>query len=609
MNVLLLFMLLAGLFTNTAESTSNVSRSTNCSLEYASTKDTLVVNNSTQSFVRKVFEQYSSNGSSEITINDFYGLLEALRIGEVYNITSTNAATTSPDEQIEGLTRSTTDHHDKHHTSNNGDTHRRKYHKNCIKKEKLLRLHQINKEKGINVNDFIQLCPSLVYEVQSGACMHIEKEEHLESHAGMTLEVWMYGFVSITVISLSSLFAIAIIPCLGKTIYNKVMSFLVALAVGTLAGDAFLHLIPHAFLKGVHIEELEGQVHPVWKGLVIMGGIYVFLMMEMLMKLRIAKRERKQEKQEKSQHQEEITNEDFPQSIPCQIIVDEVQPIVNHTHCVHSHSDSDSRDTGLYSPSSANETELLSDFSQSDGLGYGIPRNDKWKMPVYTKDAPGGSDTSSSESDLRVIANGFKCEGSFHDMKQLPIKPSCKSDIDLGNKDTDAHHHHNHHHGHKEISTSTPIASVAWMVIVGDGFHNLSDGLAVGAAFSSSITNGLTTAIAVLCHELPHELGDFAVLIKSGISFRQALVYNVASAFISYIGLVVGLALGNLDTSHVWVLAITSGLFLYISLVGMLPELSSYQSKGGGCSIFLWQNAGIITGIIIMLVIALLEEH
>lgn len=55
----------------------------------------------------------------------------------------------------------------------------------------------------------------------------------------------MYGFLSITVISMSSLFAIAIIPCLGKTIYNKVMSFLVALAVGTLAGDAFLHLIPH----------------------------------------------------------------------------------------------------------------------------------------------------------------------------------------------------------------------------------------------------------------------------------------------------------------------------------------------------------------------------
>lgn len=70
----------------------------------------------------------------------------------------------------------------------------------------------------------------------------------------------------------------------------------------------------------------------------------------------------------------------------------------------------------------------------------------------------------------------------------------------------DHHHHHHHHHSHN-IDKTTSIASVAWMVIVGDGFHNFSDGLAVGAAFSASLTSGLTTAIAVFCHELPHELG------------------------------------------------------------------------------------------------------
>lgn len=70
----------------------------------------------------------------------------------------------------------------------------------------------------------------------------------------------------------------------------------------------------------------------------------------------------------------------------------------------------------------------------------------------------------------------------------------------------DHHHHHHHHHSHK-IDKTTSIATVAWMVIVGDGFHNFSDGLAVGAAFSASLTSGLTTAIAVFCHELPHELG------------------------------------------------------------------------------------------------------
>jgi zinc transporter ZupT len=59
-------------------------------------------------------------------------------------------------------------------------------------------------------------------------------------------------------------------------------------------------------------------------------------------------------------------------------------------------------------------------------------------------------------------------------------------------------HHHSEHQSH---------GSVAWMVIVGDSLHNLTDGLAVGAAFNGDTVAGFATAIAVLCHELPHELG------------------------------------------------------------------------------------------------------
>lgn len=66
---------------------------------------------------------------------------------------------------------------------------------------------------------------------------------------------------------------------------------------------------------------------------------------------------------------------------------------------------------------------------------------------------------------------------------------------------------HGHSHGDKNITKDTKISSVAWMVIVGDGFHNFSDGLAVGVAYSASLSSGLSTTIAVFCHELPHELG------------------------------------------------------------------------------------------------------
>ena len=71
----------------------------------------------------------------------------------------------------------------------------------------------------------------------------------------------------------------------------------------------------------------------------------------------------------------------------------------------------------------------------------------------------------------------------------------------------DRHHHHHPNPEEKPIKEDTKISSIAWMVIVGDGFHNFSDGLAVGVAFSASMSSGLSTAIAVFCHELPHELG------------------------------------------------------------------------------------------------------
>ena len=68
-------------------------------------------------------------------------------------------------------------------------------------------------------------------------------------------------------------------------------------------------------------------------------------------------------------------------------------------------------------------------------------------------------------------------------------------------------HGHGHSHCHGDGAPNS-VAAIAWMVILGDGIHNFSDGLAIGAAFSNSITGGFSTAIAVFCHELPHEIGN-----------------------------------------------------------------------------------------------------
>ena len=78
------------------------------------------------------------------------------------------------------------------------------------------------------------------------------------------------------------------------------------------------------------------------------------------------------------------------------------------------------------------------------------------------------------------------------------------------------------------------------LVLVGDGIHNFADGIAIGAAFRASLTVGATTSLAVLLHELPHEFGDFAIFVASGLSVKKALALNLLSALSAYLGLFLG---------------------------------------------------------------------
>ena len=155
------------------------------------------------------------------------------------------------------------------------------------------------------------------------------------------------------------------------------------------------------------------------------------------------------------------------------------------------------------------------------------------------------------------------------------------------------------------------IATVAWMIIIGDGLHNFIDGLAIGASFSGSVVIGISTSLAVICEELPHELGDFAILLNSGLTYKEAMVANFLSACCCYLGLVIGLVLGYATHAVKYIYGIAGGMFLYISLVDMLPEalemayLLSGDSKSKSIRMLCLVNFAIIFGFCVMLVIAL----
>ncbi|HEY9150026.1 MAG: ZIP family metal transporter [Gammaproteobacteria bacterium] len=130
----------------------------------------------------------------------------------------------------------------------------------------------------------------------------------------------------------------------------------------------------------------------------------------------------------------------------------------------------------------------------------------------------------------------------------------------------DEHEHHGHAHAQQQ--------AIGTMVLVGDGLHNLVDGVLIAAAFLTDFHLGVVTALAVAAHEIPQEVGDFALLLHSGFSRRKAFVYNILSSLTTVIGGVVAFyALGEARQALPYVLAVAASSFLYIAVADLIPGL------------------------------------
>lgn len=155
----------------------------------------------------------------------------------------------------------------------------------------------------------------------------------------------------------------------------------------------------------------------------------------------------------------------------------------------------------------------------------------------------------------------------------------------------------------------TKIKTVAWMITLSDALHNFIDGLAIGASFTVSVLAGFSTSIAIVCEEFPHELGDFVILLNSGMSIRQAIFFNLLSAMSCYIGLVIGILIGSSFAPNI-IFAFAGGMFLYIALADMFPEMNSISSAAEKTTrtqvtFFLIQNAGMLSGFLVILLITM----
>lgn len=147
------------------------------------------------------------------------------------------------------------------------------------------------------------------------------------------------------------------------------------------------------------------------------------------------------------------------------------------------------------------------------------------------------------------------------------------------------------------------ISVSGYLNLAADFTHNFTDGLAIGASYLAGNSIGLITTITILLHEVPHEIGDFAILIKSGCSKRKAMALQLLTAVGALSGTVIAL-LGTNGEAAPWVLPFTAGGFIYIATVSVLPELLEESTKLGQS---LKEIAALLAGVGLMIVIAGLE--
>uniref|UniRef100_A0A8D0RDB8 Metal cation symporter ZIP14 n=1 Tax=Sus scrofa TaxID=9823 RepID=A0A8D0RDB8_PIG len=411
----------------------------------------------------------------------------------------------------------------------------------CFSSGDLFAAHNLSDHSRIRGPEFQEFCPTILQQLDSQACSskNQENEENKKTEEGRpsSVEVWGFGFLSVSLINLASLLGVLVLPCTEKAFFSRVLTYFIALsigtllsnrlllyfialAIGTLYSNALFQLIPEAF--GFNPTERDY----VSKSAVVFGGFYLFFFTEKILKMLL---------KQKNEH-----------------------------HHGHSHYTSETL------PSQKDQEEGVTEKLQNGDLDHMIPQHCSSEL-----------DRKAPVLDEKVIVGSL----SVQDLQAS--QSAC--------------------YWLKGIRYSD-IGTLAWMITLSDGLHNFIDGLAIGASFTVSVFQGISTSVAILCEEFPHELGDFVILLNAGMSIQQALFFNFLSACCCYVGLAFGILAGSHFSAN-WIFALAGGMFLYISLADMFPEMNEVcqedERKGSILVPFVIQNLGLLTGFTIMVVLTM----
>ncbi|XP_061398914.1 zinc transporter foi [Musca vetustissima] len=643
----------------------------------------------TDTFVRRIFNEYGSGGDT-INVEDFQRMLEKLGLHQLLpqkllqnSEDDSDNETCIRDSKLISYVKSQSAHdhdhdddddseHDDHNHHHHQHSHNHEENRNCSDASEgcALAHTQVNDHDDdehnhhgdsaeyynytLTANDIVHVCPVLLYQLTSnsdtnnkgciGSEVLLQIDLQQTQHASVPKEdimyVWIYSFAAVFACSILGLVGVAIIPFMNSRFYKHIIQFLVALAVGTMTGDALLHLLPHS-LAG------QNESNMIFKGLTCMGGIVFFYITEhgltMVSEWRksIAKKETNKPTRAKvmrdpdSSHNNSVAGDKVCKSkySSYPYCYDEIAMDTKNDVWLHlpnnktgDNANVSTRNGKLDIDGGENATQSLLSTSQNNyapltdrnhhhhhqGHNHSHSHHHNHNDLQQSSQANSTSscqshnipDSSTLATDLDGNVVGDTAGGINTVAANSNGKDLMSDTVTVILREHESSHHgHSHKHGHVH-SPPESLSAVVWMIIMGDGLHNFTDGMAIGAAFAENLAGGFSTALAVFCHELPHELGDFAILIKAGMSVKSAVYYNLLTGVLSFIGMIVGIIFGQSHETAQWMFAAAAGLFIYIAMVDMMPEISAAHKS---VQQFALQILGMSSGVLLMLLIAIYE--
>ena len=156
--------------------------------------------------------------------------------------------------------------------------------------------------------------------------------------------------------------------------------------------------------------------------------------------------------------------------------------------------------------------------------------------------------------------------------------------------------YHGHVHGYEsEVEEKMTVKKFAYLNVIGDGIHNLIDGMIIAASFFITIPVGLATTVAVIFHELPQEIGDFGVLVYGGFTRYKALLFNFLSALTAFVGVLIS----DYFSMHIenfvgFLMALAAGGFIYLAASELIPEIQKEENIGKSMIQFVLFILGIV---------------